>query len=158
MQIQLREGTALRPAKAVPQGTTDDTGKPEIGRRQKRIANGWLDELLETIRWASRRRDTQCSEARGVLEFEKRASCGRADRWRRAKLDFDSSKPLEDLHWSSTLGTAIQVGSTFDKRRVFIGRRFLCCSQQLKAKGQGCGAASAGQETEVPDTYEALWK
>ena|SRR6516165_5484607 len=101
MQIQLREGTALRSVKAVPQGTTDDTGKREIGRWQKRIANS-LGELLETIRWVSRRKDTECTEARGVLELEKVGSCGGADLWRRTKLDFDSSKPLDDLHWSST--------------------------------------------------------
>ena len=142
----------------MPQGTTDQTGKPEIGGRRKRIANGGLDEVLETIRWASIRKDTQCTEARRVLALEKVGSCGGADLWRRTKLDFDSSKPLDDLHWSSTHGTAIEVRSTWDKRRVFIGRGFLCRSQQLKAKGQGCGAPSAGQETEVPDTYEALWK
>jgi hypothetical protein len=48
-------------------------------------------------------------------------------------LDFGSGQPFDDLHWSSTLGTAIKIGKVFGGGSVFFGKRFLCRTQQLEA-------------------------
>src|SRR5437879_10954296 len=77
---------------------------------------------------------------------------------RTTQLDFGSGEPLDDLHGSTTLGTAIKIGGVFGGRRVLFGRRLLCRTQQLKAKGQGRGASPVGQEAEVSDAYETLRK
>ena len=57
-------------------------------------------------------------------------------------MDLGSSEPFDDLHGSATLGTAIKIWSVFRRGRVFFGRWFWGCAQQLKAAGQK-GAASA---------------
>jgi len=41
---------------------------------------------------------------------------------------------------------------------MLFGERFWGCAQQLQAKRQKLGAATVGQETEVTDAHEALWK
>ena len=69
----------------------------------------------------------------GVLELERAVSCRRADPWRRTKLDFGSSEPFDDLHWSSTLGAAIKIGNVFSEGSVFFGKRYWCRTQQLEA-------------------------
>jgi hypothetical protein len=75
------------------------------------------------------------------------------------KLDLGSGEPLDNLHWSSTLGAAVKIRSVFGGGgNVFFVRRFLCRTQQLKAKREECSASSVGQEAEVPDTHEALRK
>jgi hypothetical protein len=51
-----------------------------------------------------------------VSELERAVSCRRADPWWRTKLDFGGSEPFDDLHWSSTLGTAIKIGKVFGGR------------------------------------------
>ena len=77
MQIQLWEGTVLRAAKAVLQGTPHYSGNVEIGGGEELWRTLWLNELLQTIRSESRQRDAEHTELRGVLELEKVASCGR---------------------------------------------------------------------------------
>ena len=73
-------------------------------------------------------------------------------------MDFGSGKPLDDLHGAATLGTAIKIWSIFGRGRVFFGWRFWGCAKQLKAEGQKGGASAVGQETEMPNTHEALRK
>jgi len=68
-----------------------------------------------------------------VLELESAVSCRRADPWWRTKLDFGGSEPFDDLHWCSTLGTAIKTGNVFGGSSVLFGKRFLCRTQQLEA-------------------------
>ena len=81
---------------------------------------------------------------RGEFELERVLSCGRADLWGRTKLDFCSSEPFDDLHRSSTFGTAIKIRSVLGGRGVFFGRWLLSRTQQLEAQGQGRSALSTG--------------
>ena len=43
------------------------------------------------------------------FELERIVSCRSGHHWWRTKLDVDSGEPLDDLHWSSTLGAAIKT-------------------------------------------------
>jgi hypothetical protein len=71
-------------------------------------------------------------------------------------LDLGSREPFDDLHGSATLGTAIKIWRVFRRGRVFFGRWFWGCGQQLKAEGSKGGASAVGQEAEMPNTHEAL--
>ena len=73
-------------------------------------------------------------------------------------MDLGSSEPFDDPHGSATLGTAIKIWSVFRRGRVFFGWWFWGCAQQLKAQRQKGGASAVGQETEMPNTHEALRK
>ena len=70
--------------------------------------------------------------------------------WWRAKLDFGSGEPLDDLHRSTAFRTGVKVGGVFGGGSVFFVRRLLCRTQQRKAKREELGASSAGQKAEVP--------
>ena len=83
---------------------------------------------------AARRRSADRSEAREEYEFEKVLSCCGRDHWRRAKLDFGSGKPLDDLHRASTLGAVPEIGTVFGGRDVLFGFRLLFRAKQVKAK------------------------
>ncbi len=133
MQIQLCEGAVLSRAETVLQGTTHDTVHAEIGYGKKVSRRLWLKKLEEEIGLTARHRDTERREGRRVFELERVVSCRNADRWWRTKLDFGSGEPFDDLHWSSTLGTAIKIPSVFGGGSVFFGKRFLCRTQQLEA-------------------------
>jgi len=73
-------------------------------------------------------------------------------------LNFSSGEPLNDLHWSCTLGTGIKIKSFFGGGSMFFGKRFWGCAQQLKTEWQKSSAPTVGQETEVTDAHEALRK
>jgi hypothetical protein len=133
MQIQLWEGTVLRCATAALRSMTCHTADPENGYGETVARKLSLMRLQEGICFPTRRRGAQRAEARGVLELESVVSCGRAHLWGRTKLDFGSGEPFDDLHWSSTLGTAIKIGNVFGGGSVFFGKRFLCRTQQLEA-------------------------
>jgi hypothetical protein len=79
----------------------------------------------EGIGLKARHRDTECLKVPRVFELETVVSCRGADPWWSTKLDFGSGEPLDDLHWSSTLGTAIKIGNVFGGGSKFFGKRFL---------------------------------
>jgi len=106
----------------------------------------------------SRQRDAERAEARGVVGLERSVSCCGATLGWRAKLDFRSGEPLDDLHRSTAVRAAVKVGGVFRGGSVLFVRRLLWRTQQLKAKREELSASSAGQEAEVPDTHEALRK
>src|SRR5215469_886058 len=116
-----------------------------------------LKTRKEAIWTASRQRDAERAEARGVVGLERSVSCCGATLGWRAKLDFRSGEPLDDLHRSTAVRAAVKVGGVFGGGSVFFVRR-LWRTQQLKAKREELSASSAGQEAEVPDTHEALRK
>ena len=107
---------------------------------------------------ASRQRDAERAEARGVFGLERSVSCRHADPGWRAQLDFCSGEALDDLHRSTAVRTAVKVGGVFGGGGVLLVRWLLFRSQELKAQREELGASSGGQETEVPDTHEALRK
>jgi hypothetical protein len=124
MQIQLGEGTVLRCVEAVLQSTTHHTARPEIGYGEKVSRYLGLKRLPERSCLAVRQRDRGCGEARGVFALERVVSCSRVEpRWR-TELDLGSGEPFDDLHWSSTLGTAIKIRSVLGGGSVFFGKWF----------------------------------
>jgi hypothetical protein len=90
-------------------------------REKKCDENDALERREEELCWAARQTKAGRAGARGVLELERAVSCRRADPWWRTKLDFGSSEPFDDLHWSSTLGTVIKIGNVFGGRSGFFG-------------------------------------
>ncbi len=135
MQIQSWEGAALILGETVPQGAKHDTLRSEIGHGGKLSRRLWSKKLEEGIDWAAKRTGAEHPEGRGVLELERVVSCGSGNHRWRAKLDFGSGEPLDDLHRSTTLRAAPEIRTVFVGRGVLFGLRCLCRSQQLKAKG-----------------------
>ena len=90
MQIQWWEGAALRRAKTVLQGRTQDTVGAEIGYGEKVWQRLWSKKLEEGIGLTARHRDAKRLEGRRVFELERVVSCRNADPWWRSKLDFGS--------------------------------------------------------------------
>jgi hypothetical protein len=133
MQIQSWEGAALSRAETLLQGTTHDTVRAEIGYGEKVSQRLCSKKLEEGIGLTARQRDAERLEVPRVFELERVVSCRSADPWWRTKLNFGSGEPFDDLHWSSTLGTAIKIGNVFGGGSVFFGERFLCRTQQLEA-------------------------
>jgi hypothetical protein len=126
MQIQLREGAALKCAEAVLQGTTHDKVRAESDSGRKVSQKLWLKELEEGIERATRHSSRERSEERGVFELERVVSCRSGDLWRRTKLDFGSGEPFDDFHRSTTFGTAPGSRKVFRGRCVLFGLRLLC--------------------------------
>ena len=133
MQIQSWEGAALSRAETLLQGTTHDTVRAEIGYGEKVSQRLCSKKLEEGIGLTARQRDAERLEVPRVFELERVVSCRSADPWWRTKLNFGSGEPFDDLHWSSALGTAIKIGNVFGGGSVFLGKRFLCRTQQLEA-------------------------
>ncbi len=158
MQIQLWEGAVLRRVETVPQGTTHDTVRAEIGYGEKVSQRRWSKKLEEGIGLTARHRDAERPEGRRVLELERVVSCRRADPWWRTKLDFGSSESFDDPHRSTAFRAAPKIGTVFGGRGVLFGLRLLCRTQQLKAKRQERGAFAVGQKAEVTDAHKALRK
>ena len=158
MQIQLCEGAVLRRAETVPQGTTHDTLRAEIGYGEKVSQRLWLKKVEEGIGLTARHRDTERREVRRVFELVRVVSCRNADPWWRTKLNFSSGEPFDDLHRSTAFRAAPKIGTIFGGRGVLFGLRLLCRTQQLKAKRQERGAFAVGQKAEVTDAHEAFWK
>ena len=134
MQIQSWEGAALSGAETVLQGTTHDTVRAEIGYGEKVSQRLWSKKLDEEVDGVARRKGAERSEGRGVLELEKVVSCRSGDHWWRAKLDFGSGEPLNDLHRSAAFRATPKIGTVFGGRGVLFGLRRLLRTQQLKAK------------------------
>ena len=133
MQIQLWEGAVLRRVETVLRGTRHDILDTEICHGEKVSRRLWSKKLKEEIGLTARHKDAERLGGRRVFELERVVSCGRAHLWGRTKLDFGSGEPFDNLHWSSTLGTAIKIGKVFGGGSVFFGKRFLCRTQQLEA-------------------------
>ena len=148
----------MRCAEAVLKGTTLAPHAQKIGCDEKIALRVWLKNQAERICSVAGYRGAERAEARGVLELETVFSCRSGDHRWGTKLDFGSGEPFDDLHSSSTLGTAIKIRSVFGSGGVFFSRRFLCRTQQLEAKRQKRGAPTVGQEAEVADAHETFRK
>ena len=120
-------------ATAEREGAPRDTLGAEAGCGEKVWCRRWLKKGKKEDCPTARRRGANRAEAREEYELQRVLSCCNGDRRRRAKLDFGGSEPFDDLHWSSTLGTAIKIGNVFGGGSVFFGKRFLWCTQQLQA-------------------------
>ena len=81
-----------------------------------------------------RQRAANPAEASEEYELEKVLSCCGRDHWWRAKLDFSSRKPLDDLHRASTLGAVPEIGRVFGGRDVLFSFRLLFRAEKVKAK------------------------
>ena len=128
MQIQSWEGWAVRRAETVPQGPTHDIVCAEIGHGEKISRRPWAKKVDEEVDGVARRKGAERSEGRGVLELEKVVSCRSGDHWWRAKLDFGSGEPLNDLHRSAAFRATPKIGRVFFGRGVLFGLRWLCRS------------------------------
>jgi hypothetical protein len=126
MQIQSWEGAALSRAETVLQGTTHDRVRAEIGYGEKGSQRLWSKKLKEGIGLTVRHRDPKRPEGRRVFELERVVSCRSADPWWRTKLDFGSAEPFDDLHRSTALRAAPEIGIIFGGRGVLVGWRLLC--------------------------------
>jgi hypothetical protein len=134
MQIQLWEGAVLRCAETVPQGTTHDSVRAEIGYGEKVSQSLWSKKLEEGIGLMARHRDAQRPGGRRVFELERVVSSRSADPWWRTKLNFGSGESFDDLHRSTAFRAAPRIGEVFGAGTVLFGLRRLCRTQQLKAK------------------------
>jgi hypothetical protein len=134
MQIQLWEGAALSRAETVPQGTTHDSVRAEIGYGEKVSQSLWSKKLEEGIGLMARHRDAQRPGGRRVFELERVVSSRSADPWWRTKLNFGSGESFDDLHRSTAFRAAPRIGEVFGAGTVLFGLRRLCRTQQLKAK------------------------
>jgi hypothetical protein len=134
MQIQLWEGAVLRRVETVLRGTRHDILGTEICNGEKVSRRLWSKKLKEEIGLTASHRDTERPEGRRVFELKRVVSCWNADPWWRAKLDFGSGEPFDDLHRSTAFRTASKIGTVFGGRGVLFGLRLLFRTQQLKAK------------------------
>jgi hypothetical protein len=78
-----------------------------------------------------------CEPCRGMRRIrigERVLSCCSRDHWRRAKLDFGSRKPLDDLHRASTLGAMLKIGRVVGGGGVLFSFRLLFRAEKVKAK------------------------
>jgi hypothetical protein len=144
--------------KAVRQGTTHDPSRSEVGYGEKVSPRISLKRLQERIRFAVRHSDTECARRTEFFAFERVVSCGSRNHWWRTELDLSSGEPLDDLHGSATVGTAIKIRSVFGGGSVLFRWWLWGCAQQLKAKRQKSGAPPVGQKAEMSDAHETLRK
>jgi hypothetical protein len=142
----------------VPWSPADDGKRLKEDCWEKVRRRVGLKRRKESICRVLRQRDAERAAARGVFGLERPVSCRCAGSGWRAKLDFRSGEPLDDPHRSTAVRAGVKVGGVFRVGSVFLVRRLLCRSQELKAKREELSASSAGQEAEVPDTHEALRK
>ena len=80
--------------------------------------------LEEEIYATAGRRGRKGGEAREGFELEGVVSCCSGDQWWRTELDLGGGEPLDDLHWSFTFGTTIEIGSVIGGGSVSFGERF----------------------------------
>ena len=85
-----------------------------------------LKRVQERICFAARQSDTECARRREFFGLQRVVSCGGGDHRWRPKLDFGGGEPLDDLHGSSTVGTAIEIRSVFGRGSVLF-RLWLWC-------------------------------
>jgi hypothetical protein len=90
--------------------------------------------MREERNQGARRRSANRVERREEYELERVPSCCGRDHWRRAKLDFGSGKPLDDLHRASTLGAVPEIGRVLGGGDVLFSLRLLFRAEKVKAK------------------------
>ncbi len=140
---------------------TQDTVRAEIGYGSEKSIAKTVVKNAGRRDWfdGGAQEDAQRLEGRRVFgELERVVSCCNADRWWRTKLNFSRGEPFDDLHRATTLGTAPKIGEVFGGGSVLFGLRLLYRAEQLKTKRQKSGTLAVGQESEVTDAHEALWK
>ena len=93
-----------------------------------------LKELKERSYPAGRRRNADRAEARQEFELERVISCCSLEHRRRTELDFGSRKPLDDLHRTTTLGTAPKSRTIFRGSNVLFSLRLWGRAEMVKAK------------------------
>ena len=125
----------MRRAETVPQGTTHDTVRAEVGYDEKVSQRRWSKKLEEGIGLTARHKDAERAEGRRVFELGGVVSCRSADAGWRTKLDFGSGESLDNLHRSTALRAAPRIGEVFGAGTVLFGLRLLCRFQQLQATG-----------------------
>ena len=156
MQIQSSGRAVSRCVATVTRRARRDTMRPEVGYCQKVPRGARLEKLKEEQRSGTRRRNPERAETREGFELERAISCGSRDHRWRTKLDFSSSESLNDLHRSAAFRAAPKPGRVFGGGRVLFGLRFLCGTEQLKAKRQESGTLAVGQKAEVTDAHESF--
>jgi len=122
--------------------------------------------MAEVILGEDRKKMSGCNEGtlgRDALKGAESAVCGRViscsrgqERWR-TELELCHGESFDDGHRSATVGTAPQRG------RCRSGRRFRFVfrwsgMESGEAPWQQGGAPSVGEEAEVADADEPLWK
>ena len=86
-----------------------------------------LKRVQERICVAARQSDTECARRTEFFGLKRVVSCGSGDHRWRPKLDFGGGEPLDDLHGSSTVGTAIKIRSVFGGGSVVVFHLWLWC-------------------------------
>jgi hypothetical protein len=127
MQIECREGLALRCAETVRRSTTDQTARRETVFFEKISQSEPLRKPKAQICSAMRRTTTDRGEARRILLMERVVSCGSGDQPWGTKLDFSSRKPFDDSHRSTAFGAARE-------RTCVIGGGGLLCGWWFRAQ------------------------
>ena len=136
MGIQSWEGAVWRRAETVSRRARPNTKRSEVAYCEKVPRKGWLKKLQEEVGWAARRRSPERAETRGGFELERVVSCrSREHRWR-AKLDFGSGEPVDDLHRSTAYRAAPKIGRVFGGGSMLLDLRFWWRTEQVKAKRQ----------------------
>src|SRR2546429_9399337 len=87
----------------------------------------------------ARHRGRERGEARERFGLERVFSCRSGYHWWRTKLDVGSGEPLDDLHWSSTVGAAIKTRSLFGGGSVVFRLRLWSRAQQLRSEERRVG-------------------
>ena len=161
MQIEWREGLALRSAGAVCSGAqqlTRRVRKPTSAR--KCLQSGPLRKPEEEICPLTRRTTTDRGEARRVFRMRRVVSCGSGDlRWR-TKLHLGSREPLEDHHRGSALGAEPKITGVLGAWRVLLGVLVPGRATESKAArkwraGDWPGSRSAGCARSLPEARAA---
>ena len=128
-----------------------------LGSGERVARRAGLKKVEEEIGLAAGRRSWERAETRKGFEFEREVSC-RSHWWWRTQLDFGSAEPFDDLHGASAFRVGPRIGRVLDACGVLFGLRLWSRAEHVKAKRQECGAFAVGQETEVTDVHETLWK
>src|SRR5487761_163851 len=155
MQIQWWEGSVPRCAGTVRESTAAGTEREEsaVGAKFSRRdgSRKWKDAAGRT----ARHRETERADARKDSVWWRVVSCGSRKQARgRTKLDLGSSKPFDDPHRPTTLGTKSKIVRGGCQR--LLGLR--CRAEQMKAKRQERSASAVGEEAEVANAHEAFRK
>jgi hypothetical protein len=124
MQIECREGLALRCAETVRRSTADSTARPETVFFEKISLSEPLRKSQAQICSAMRRTTTDRGEARRILLMERVVSCGSGDQRWGTKLDFISRRPFDDLHRSTAFGAARKRTCVIGGGDLLFGWRF----------------------------------
>ena len=113
MQIQMGEGVGLKRGEGVLGSTADGTVCTEIESGERVPQRNVVETAQERICFAARQRDTECARRTEFFGLKRVVSCGSGDHGWRTKLDLGGGEPLDDLHGSATVGTAIKIRNVF---------------------------------------------